>query len=68
MSELRPVRSAAATHLRAIADRLAPLGSRPAPRSSAPLIRLDGRWWYRGELIGSAPGTEEVAADVQLRP
>jgi hypothetical protein len=68
MSELRPVRSVAATQLRALADRLAPLSSGPAPRSSAPLIRLGGCWWYRGDLVGPALSPEEVAADVQLRP
>jgi hypothetical protein len=39
----------AAAKLRALADRLAP--GAPAPRSPAPLIRLGGRWWYRGELV-----------------
>jgi len=67
MSELRPVRALAATHLRALADRLAPLASRPAPRSSAPLVRFGGRWWYRNDLVGATLNGEEVAADVQLR-
>jgi hypothetical protein len=68
MSELRRARGVAATHLRALADRLAPIAARPAPRSSAPLIRFGGRWWYRGELVGPALSPEEAAADVQLRP
>jgi hypothetical protein len=68
MSELRPVRNLAAAHLRTLADRLAPLATRPAPRSAAPLIRLGGRWWYRGDLVGPVVRSEEAAADVQLRP
>jgi hypothetical protein len=49
----------AAAKLRALADRLAPRA--PAPRSSAPLIRLGGRWWYRGELV-SLSDAEDVAS------
>jgi hypothetical protein len=45
-----PVRTAAASKLRALADRLAPFASAPPP-SPAPLVRLGGRWWYRGELL-----------------
>jgi hypothetical protein len=68
MSAHPPVRSAAATHLRALADRLAPLASGPPPRSPAPLTRLGGQWWHRSELVIPRADAEEVAADVQLRP
>jgi hypothetical protein len=68
MSAHPPVRGAVASRLRALADRLAPLASRPPHRSPAPLIRLGGRWWYRGELFAPAASAEEVAPDVQLRP
>ncbi|HKG65193.1 MAG TPA: hypothetical protein VKB28_14065 [Solirubrobacteraceae bacterium] len=62
------VRKAAAARLRGLADRLSPLASRPSRRTPAPLIRLGGRWWYRGELVVPAASPEEVAPDVQLRP
>ena len=40
----------------------------PRPSPPAPLIRLGGLWWYRGELVVPPAGAGEAAADVQLRP
>jgi hypothetical protein len=70
-----PLRRSAASRLRALADRVerqqASTADRPsAPpgeprRPFAPLVRLGGRWWYRGEILDlSSPA--EPSPDVQL--
>jgi hypothetical protein len=69
------LRHSAASRLRALADRVerpqAPTADRPsAPpveprRPFAPLVRLGGQWWYRGEILDpSSPA--EPSPDVQL--
>ena len=63
-----PVRSVAASRLRALADRLEPLTRAMPRRPTAPLIRLGGRWWYRDELVAPIERADEIASDVQLRP
>jgi hypothetical protein len=47
-----PLRTTVAGRLRAFADRVQPL---PMPnwRPTAPLVRLGGRWWYRGKGLGT---------------
>jgi hypothetical protein len=52
-----PLRTTAASRLRAWADRLEPPRAvvRTQP-SSAPLVRLGGRWWPRQEIAGSRDG------------
>jgi hypothetical protein len=49
-----PLRLAAASRLRRVADRLAPPRPATAPRSPAPLIRFAGRWWQRAELLSNS--------------
>jgi hypothetical protein len=62
------MRAGAAARLRSLADRLAPRASPPPkPSSPAPLIRLGGRWWQRGEIVLPETGAEALD-DVHLRP
>jgi hypothetical protein len=66
-----PLRRSAASRLRALADRVeqspAPTTDPPPDpgRPLAPLVRLGGRWWYRGEILDPSPA-EPPSADVQL--
>jgi hypothetical protein len=70
-----PLRRSAASRLRGLADRVerspAPTADPPPPRPPdpgrrlAPLVRLGGRWWYRGEILDPSPA-EPPSADVQL--
>jgi len=47
-----PMRKAAASRLRSIADRVDPrLVARVQP-PAAPLVRIGGRWWSRDALVG----------------
>ena len=47
-----PLRTAVAARLRAFADRVQP-SPMPDWRPTAPLVRLGGRCWYRGEELGT---------------
>jgi hypothetical protein len=61
MPKLPPLRRSTASRLRDLADRLDPRRQTLAARSSAPLVRLGGRWWHRDEIV-------ERAASVERRP
>ena len=52
------MRTTVAARLRAFADRVQPL---PMPdwRPTAPLVRLGGRWWYRGKELGADADDEQ---------
>jgi hypothetical protein len=58
MAKLLPLRRCAASRLRELAERLEPRRQTLAGRSSAPLVRLDGRWWYRDEIVDGATSVE----------
>jgi hypothetical protein len=57
MRNLPLLRRSAAARLRDLAERLEPRPERP-DRSPAPLVRLDGRWWYRDEIVAPSAAVE----------
>jgi hypothetical protein len=59
MTKLPPLRRSAASRLRGLADHLEP--PQLPLRSTAPLIRMDGRWWQRDELIRAVQPDEAPA-------
>jgi hypothetical protein len=61
MPKLPPLRRTTASRLRDLADRLDQRRQTLAARSTAPLVRLGGRWWHRDEIV-------ERAASVERRP
>jgi hypothetical protein len=65
MAKLPPLRRSAASRLRDLAHRLDPGRQTIAARSSAPLIRIGGRWWYRDEIAPALPQSS-VAPDARF--
>jgi len=58
MRKLPPMRRSAASRLRGLAERLEPRRQRLGGRSPAPLVRLDGRWWNRDEIVVPSTAVE----------
>jgi hypothetical protein len=55
---LWPFRRSGAARLRSAAERFDQRQQAVAERSVAPLVRLGGRWWYRGEIVAPTAGDE----------
>jgi hypothetical protein len=59
VAQLPLLRDAAAWRLRRVAERLESPGQSLRRRRATPLIRINGRWWHRDELFGSASLAEQ---------